>query len=145
MSAVIVVVFNETVCSVQVRRQYITCYTNDLNWDFCHCAALSLCMGDMQECFGFEPWLGLFYAVCIFSLWLHGFTSGTPFISGSASSHSPKTYMLDSKMALGVNGSLSQCLFLCVTPALDWCSVCGLPHFLPCNRCDRLLPPKTLN
>lgn len=69
-----------------------------------------------------------------------GFSPVTP-----APSHSPKTYMLDSKMTLGVNVSLSQCLFLCVTPAIDWCSVCGLPHLLPCNRCDRLLPPKTLN
>ena len=69
--------------------------------------------------------------VCMFSPCSRGFPPGTP-----VSSHSPKTctegirLIGDSKLALGVNVSVSGCLSLCV--ALRW--IGDLPRAYPASH-----------
>ena len=85
----------------------------------------------------------LLCGVCMFSPCQRGFSPGTP-----ASSHSPKTCRLgtrligDSKLSVGVNVSVNGCLSLCVSPAIVWRPVQGVPCLSPDVSWDRLQPPR---
>merc|ERR1711980_625 len=93
---------------------------------------------------GSIPGVGaLLCGVCMFSPCQRGFSPGTP-----ASSHSPKTCNLGtrlidySKLSIGVNVSVNGCLSLCVSPAIVWRPVQGVPCLSPNVSWDRLQPPR---
>ena len=50
----------------------------------------------------------------------------------------------DSKLPVGLNVRVSGCLSLCVSPAVNWRLVQGVPHLSPNVSWDRLQPPATL-
>ena len=95
---------------------------------------------------GSIPGVGaLLCGVCMFSPCQRGFSPGTP-----ASSHSPKTCRLgtrlidNSKLSVGVNVSVNGCLSLCVSPAIVWRPVQGVPCLSPDVAGIGSSPPATL-
>ncbi|KAF7648966.1 hypothetical protein LDENG_00148760 [Lucifuga dentata] len=51
----------------------------------------------------------------------------------------------NSKLHIGVSEGVNNFVCLCVSPAIDWQSVQGVPRFSPYDCWDRLQPPVTLN
>ncbi len=88
-------------------------------------------------------WCWNLLCVLTFSLCLRGFSQGTP-----TSSHSPKTCWLtgDSKLPVGVNVSVNDCLSLYVSPVMNWQLIQGepWPHPNPMSAGTGSSPPVIL-
>ena len=65
--------------------------------------------------------------ICMFSLYLFGFSPGTPASSQILKNQNWGRLIGHSKLSIGVNVSMDGCLSLYVSPAMNWQLVQGVP------------------